>query len=134
MKFKTHLSATSALVDLTPLVDVIFLLLIFFMISSDILPIKALNVEHPSLEKEAPMTRAQLLVVMDAQHVIYYGPDKEIVDLDQLRSLITTDSDGTQTLVLSIDRRVEYGAFLRLFSLAQEVAPAVKLVYETAEG
>ncbi len=134
MKFRTHLNASSSLIDLTPLVDVIFLLLIFFMISSDILPIKALNVEHPTLEKESPTTLAPLLVIMDAQHVVYYGSNKEIVDLEELRNRLKQELDGVQPVVLSVDRRVEYGAFMRLFSLAQEVAPSVKLVYETTEG
>ena len=134
MKYKTHLNASSTLIDLTPLVDVIFLLLIFFMISSDIVPVKALNVEHPTLERDSEQTVAQLLVVMDAQHVLYFGPNKEIVDLEELRTKISEHSVDGATIVLSVDRHVEYGAFLRLFSLAQEMGPTVKLVYETVEG
>ncbi len=134
MKFKTHLASSSSLVDLTPLVDVIFLLLIFFMLSSDILPTKALNVEHPTLEKESPTLHAPLLLVMDAHHVIYFGPEKEIVGLQEVRERLSEEFKGEPSIVLSVDRRAEYGAFMRLFSVAQESGKPVKLVYETAEG
>ena len=80
MKFKTNLQSKAALVDLTPLVDVIFLMLIFFIVTSDILPLKSLSIENPVLPKDAQALTTQILVVMDAQNVIYVGSKKVIVD------------------------------------------------------
>ena len=74
-----------ALIDLTPLVDVIFLMLIFFIVTSDILPLKSLLIENPKLEKDSAPLTTQLLLVMDAQHVIYLGSKKAIVDLASLK-------------------------------------------------
>lgn len=54
MKFKSTLKPALALIDLTPLVDVIFLLLIFFVVTSDILPLKSLAIENPRLPQDAP--------------------------------------------------------------------------------
>ncbi len=76
MNFKTQLKASSSLIDLTPLVDVIFLLLVFFIITSDILPLKSLNVENPKLDRSTPPMTTQLIVVMDAQNVVFLGPRK----------------------------------------------------------
>ena len=79
MKFSSTLKSTTALIDLTPLVDVVFLMLVFFIITADILPLKSLNIENPKLDlPSAPLT-SQILVVMDAQNVIYVGSKKEIV-------------------------------------------------------
>ena len=47
MKFKTNLKVSNSLIDMTPLVDVIFLMLIFFIVTSDVLPLKSLNIENP---------------------------------------------------------------------------------------
>src|SRR6476661_6082715 len=85
MKFKTNLKASYNLVDLTPLVDVIFLLLIFFIVTSDILPLKSLNIQNPTIEKDSSPLTTQLLLVMDAEHVIYLGSKKAIVDLASLK-------------------------------------------------
>jgi len=137
MKFKATLEPTSALIDLTPLVDVVFLMLVFFIITSDILPLKSLNIQNPVLEREAPPRTTQILVVMDAQNVIYVGSKKDIVDLESFQESLELEikknkalhPGGDTTIVLSIDKRVEYGAFLRLFSLAQESGAKLRLVY-----
>lgn len=142
MKFKSNLKHSFNLIDLTPLVDVIFLLLIFFIVTSDILPLKSLHIENPPLVKEASPLTTQLLVVMDAQNVIYVGSKKNIVDMASLKSHLIDEIDGlknihsghTPTIVLSIDKRVDYGAFLQLFSIAQECCSKIRLVYHSVEG
>lgn len=142
MKFKTRLKPSMALIDLTPLVDVIFLMLIFFIVTSDILPLKSLMIENPKLEKDSAPLTTQLLLVMDAQHVIYLGSKKAIVELDSLKQSLQHELDhlkgqnGGQepTIVLSIDRRANYGLFLRLFSIAQECCSKLRLVYQPMES
>lgn len=137
MRFRANLKASGNLIDLTPLVDVVFLMLIFFIITSDILPLKSLNVENPSLDKNSAPLTTQVLVVMDAQHVIYVGSKKSIVDLISLKghleseiSKLKKQSQGIEpTVVLSVDRRVDYGSFLRLFSVCQECSSKLRLVY-----
>lgn len=141
MRFKSSLKTTSALIDLTPLVDVVFLMLIFFIITSDILPLKSLNIENPTLDKDSAPLTTQLIVVMDAQNVIYLGSKKAIVDLVSLKNHLHEEIDQLRkqnqgidpTVVLSVDRRVEYGSFLRLFSICQECSPKLRLVYKPSD-
>jgi biopolymer transport protein ExbD len=137
MKFKTNLKPSFSLIDLTPLVDVIFLLLIFFIVTSDILPLKSLHIENPTLSKDAAPLTTQLLVVMDAQNVIYVGSKKNIVDFTSLKTHLTEEIEALKklhsgllpTVVLSVDKRVDYGVFLQLFSIAQECCSKIRLVY-----
>lgn len=137
MKFKMTLEHSTALIDLTPLVDVVFLMLIFFIITSDILPLKSLNIQNPDLSCSSSPRTSQILVVMDAQNVIYVGSKKEIVDLGsfkeslakEIQTTLTAHPGADTTVVLSIDKRVEYGEFLRLFSLAQGLGAKLRLVY-----
>lgn len=141
MRFKSSLKSTTALIDLTPLVDVVFLMLIFFIVTSDILPLKSLNIENPRLEKDSAPLTTQLIVVMDAQNVIYVGSKKSIVDLASLKNHVKEEIEQLKkqhsgidpTLVLSVDRRVEYGSFLKLFSLCQECSPKLRLVYKPTD-
>lgn len=142
MRFKTNLKTATSLIDLTPLVDVIFLMLIFFIVTSDILPLKSLNIENPTLNRASAPLTTQLLVVMDSQNVIYVGSKKAIVDLASLKDALQTHIQQLKqqhaglepTVVVSVDRRVEYGVFLRLFSLIQESSPRVRLVYQPIES
>ena len=138
MRYRTNLEASNIFIDLTPLVDVTFLMLIFFMITSDILPLKSLHVENPPLNRDSAPLTTQLLVVMDAHNVLYLGPRKEIVDMVSLKDSLTNEISTMKqrhpginpTVVRSIDRRVDYGAFLRLFAIAQECSPRIRLVYK----
>jgi biopolymer transport protein ExbD len=141
MRFKTNLKTSTSLIDLTPLVDVIFLMLIFFIVTSDILPLKSLNIENPSIEQDSTPLTTQLLLVMDAQNVIYLGSKKAIVDLISLKSHLQQEVDKLKqqnggnepTIVLSVDQRVEYGLFLKLFALTQDCCPHIRLVYQHLE-
>lgn len=142
MRFKTTLKTSHSLIDLTPLVDVVFLMLIFFIVTSDILPLKSLNIENPTLEKDSSPLTTQLLIVMDAQNVIYVGSKKAISDLVSLKGhlqeeikKIKNHNFGLEpTVVLSIDQKVNYGAFLRLFSTCQECTSRLRLVYKPTES
>jgi len=137
MKFRTRLQPSQSLIDMTPLVDVIFLLLIFFIVTSDILPLKSLHIGSPTLNKDSLPLTTQLLVVMDAQHVIYVGSKKDIVDFENLKTHLQQEVQALKArhtsidpaIVLSVDKRVDYGVFLKLFSIAQEVSTRVRLVY-----
>lgn len=141
MKFKTNLKSSVSLIDLTPLVDVIFLLLIFFIVTSDILPLKSLNIENPQLTDDSAPLTTQLVLVMDSQHIIYLGSKKEIVDFDTLKDSLKDRLQGLQkqnggitpTLVLSVDRRVDYGLFMKLFSISQQCCSRIRLAYQTPE-
>ena len=138
MRFQARLKPCHNLIDLTPLVDVIFLMLIFFLVTSEILPLKSLPIETPTLAVDQPAKLAQLLVVMDADHVIYIGSKKEMVDMssvkERLKEMIGRMKEETQAsepaIVLSIDRRVDYGQFMRLFSEVQQCSTRVRLSFK----
>ncbi len=130
------------MIDMTPLVDVIFLMLIFFIVTSDILPLKSLHIENPTLARDSTPLTTQLLLVMDAQNVIYVGSKKAIVELGSLKKHLQDEINAlkkqhhgiTPTVVLSIDRRVDYGSFLKVFSIAQETCERLRLVYQVDES
>lgn len=138
MKFKTTLEPSYSLIDLTPLVDVIFLMLVFFMITSDILPLKSLNIENPKIDMATSPRTTQILVVMDSAGVIYVGSKKEIVDFGEFKEALENEiaknlnqhGKSETTVVLSIDKSIDYGSFLRLFALAQQTKAKLRLVYQ----
>ncbi|MDB6080817.1 MAG: exbD [Chlamydiia bacterium] len=141
MRFQPRLKPCHNLIDLTPLVDVIFLMLIFFLVTSDVLPLKSLSIENPELQNvNSPAHLAQLLIVMDKDQVIYMGSKKDIIDMNSIKEHLMREiatikelnPKCTPTVVLHVDRQVDYGAFLRLFSAVQECSPRIRLSYKPA--
>lgn len=139
MKFKSRLKREHNLIDLTPLVDVIFLLLIFFMVTSNILPLKSLKIDNPRLAANTEPVITQILVLMDANQVIYVGSKKAIHDLSSLKTALAEEvavaeerGNPMPTLVLSVDRSIKYELFLKLFSTLLELKLPIRLSYESA--
>jgi biopolymer transport protein ExbD len=139
MRCTTKLKPCLNLIDLTPLVDVIFLMLIFFLITSDTLPLKSLLIQHPQISSSEEAKLSQLVLIMDKDQVIYVGSKKEIVDLMSIKETLhqhislwkELHHGVTPTIVLSIDRRVSYETFIQLFSEVLKAAPKVRLAFRT---
>lgn len=137
MHFKTRLKPTDSLIDMTPLVDVIFLLLVFFMITSDILPLKSLHIEQAKIPIDAPSLTTQLVVVIDDEEVIYVGSDKKIVGLEELQPYLEKAAKkyerkhggSSPTVTLNIDQRASYGLFLQVLAKTQAAGLTVRVAY-----
>ncbi len=91
-------------INLTPLIDVVFLLLIFFMVSTTFRKEADLKVNLPeSSEAVAPAEREQLTLTIDAEGR-YVVNDKPLVDtrLETLKSAISTAAGARRNLPLVI--------------------------------
>lgn len=96
-------------INITSLVDVIFLLLIFFMVTSSF-------VEQPNIKLELPSTRYSevskientvLTIARDGQLFLQDKPvDKETLKKELRRVILDT---GDEVLVLKADKFVPYG-------------------------
>lgn len=112
-------------IDMAPLIDVVFLLLVFFMLTSSFVP--------PSLPLILPEASAQpsdapqvLIVSRTADGVLAIG-DQVIDETSFVNALRQAISDsGTTTVHFRGDRSSQYGDFLSLMSKAR-AAGAVQL-------
>jgi len=128
---------------LTPLVDVMFLLLIFFMLSSQTAPYSLLEIMAagtPGQDQPAPQpTSAQvqgspeLLVSVARGYARFNGARVEMADLRSaieqykaagfLRAVVTTGQAATVQDVVSVLEALERGAFAEMRLVTQAAAP-----------
>jgi biopolymer transport protein ExbD len=90
--------------SLTPLIDVVFNLLVFFMLSASISQQATLQVELPRADVEPrPADPSAVVVVIDAAGVLHHKDTR--VDLDQLTARLRHDrrQNPGATLVISAD-------------------------------
>ncbi len=138
MRFSTRLKPTQSLIDMTPLVDVIFLLLIFFIVTSDVLPLKSLYLEQPSLTGDSLPLTTRLMVVVDSEEVIYVGSKKSIVDLESLQDYLRKEigrykeshGNAVPAISLNIDRRISYETFMRILDKVHHSGAPIRLAYK----
>ena len=91
-------------VNLTPLIDVVFLLLIFFMVSTTFEQQSRIQIELPEATATAAETENETLeIVIDAQGRYFIG-DRQVVnsEVKTLKSAISKAVDGRESLTVII--------------------------------
>ena len=94
MKFKRQ-RVDDGGVNLTPLIDVVFLLLIFFMVSTTFTKESRLNLELPSAQGETSLQESVVLeVVVDASG--HYRVNERALALHTVEALMKAMADAAQ--------------------------------------
>lgn len=108
-------------VDLTPMIDVVFLLLIFFMISTTFIERPGLNIDLPaSAAEQIQQGKKEVQVYLAANGDIYL--QREQVTLDQLLEFLGSfDSVKTKqmTFLLMADKSALHGRVVQLMDAAK---------------
>ena len=108
-------------VDLTPMIDVVFLLLIFFMISTTF-------IDQPGLQIELPQGGAETVDRDELEVQVYLTENGDIylerkkISLNQLSARLSGYSPQTSermTFLLMADRGALHGQVIRLMDMAK---------------
>ncbi len=102
------------LVDITPLVDVVFLMLIFFMVSTSFKMDSTLKLELPTSQPKAEEVDQQEVVISVDSSGQFYVQDEPVQDADLRRRILNiSKGDPNMRVILRADadtrhRRVVY--------------------------
>jgi biopolymer transport protein ExbD len=121
-------------IDMAPLIDVVFLLLIFFMLTSSFAP-PAVPLTLPKAGSGAPTETAKVVVSLDQAGGISISenPITESEFETSLRAAL--DQNATTTVHFRGDTSVDYGVFLKLISRARNAgASQFHLVHDPASN
>lgn len=107
-------------VDLTPMVDVVFLLLIFFMISTTFVETQGLSIKLPKASAAKIEQSKDVQVYLSKEGEIFLQEEK--LSLDQLRARLAGygDDSGEMMFLLMADREAQHGGVVQLMDLAKK--------------
>jgi len=119
-----------ASINLTSLIDVLFLLLIFFMVSTTFLSQPAIKLELPTAEHAEVVRQTPVVVHMDQAGNVYVNDEPVGLPLlaEALQRYISETTD--KSVVLKADSRVSHGSVVRVLDIIKG-AGTTKLIIST---
>jgi len=123
------------LINVTSLIDVVFLLLIFFVVTSTFLEQPGLDLTLPEAGSADVTAREQVTLGVTADGEIFLNGDPVV--LDGIADLIeqALEQAGTERVLLEADSRVSHGRVVALMDAARRAgARALSVATRPPEG
>lgn len=119
--FNARRSRRRPIINITSLIDVMFLLLIFFMVSSTFREQYGIDVDLPEAATASQQEAEPYEIVVTSQGEYFFGQQR--VDANGLREAVKTLLAEQQDarLVLRADEEADFGQVVRAIDIAREV-------------
>ena len=120
MRFKRKSGLEKGGLDIAPLVDMVFLLLIFFMLTSSFINPTGIEVKLPGSTVATAQEKADPVVSIKASGELFWNNLE--VSSRELQSLLAAEHgiDPSRAIVIRADREVTHGVVVEIMSLARE--------------
>ena len=134
MRFRSENEENFSL-DLTPLVDVVFLLLIFFMVSTVFIDFKRqMDISLPSSKSSAPSEVLEpVKVELTVDRQIFLNGEK--ISLEEFESALSRiSSSKKKSAIIRADKNLPYGNVIKVMGMLQsakilDIGVAVKYIF-----
>lgn len=106
-------------INVTPLVDVVLVLLIIFMVTATYIVKEAIEVELPRAAAGGESLGTTINLVLDVDGVLYFDGQETSLSAAraQVRSAVARDKDAKA--IISADRRVSHGKVVEVIDLVK---------------
>lgn len=121
MKFKRHSQLEHGLtqIDIAPLIDVVFQLLIFFMLTSSFIFHPGIKVHLPRAVTSEIIQEESAIITVSRENVIYLNGS--VVTIKELREGLELVAEHNKPLLIKADRRSSLGRVVEIWDLCREL-------------
>lgn len=128
MKGKRIQTSEEAEIDLTPMLDIVFIMLIFFIVTSTFIKEPGVDIVRPDAEKTQDVKTVSVLIAITNDNRIYI--DKNEVDLRAVKitveGMLAENPKGD--IVIQGDKDSDAGMLLKVMEAVRDAgAPATKI-------
>ena len=123
-------SGGTLVLEITPLIDVVFLLLIFFMLATSFDERSAFKIDLPkSTAAKTKSTLKEVQVLVDKEKNVYLRytdnsgkSQNEKLDLTSFVSVVSEKLNNSENkdVIISADKNIDYGFIVEIMSLLKE--------------
>jgi biopolymer transport protein ExbD len=106
--------------NLTPLIDVLFILIIFFTVSSTFLEQPGIELKLPEAESSEGHTAQKIIIYVDKNRNIFLNDQIVSINnlISEIQKLVNLQKD--KSIVIKADAEVEHGVIIHVMDLLRQ--------------
>ncbi len=113
-------------INVSPLIDVVFILLIFFIVSATFVTLPGVDVSRPRVENASSLQKNSVLFALsDSNQIFHAGESVRLVDVPPLISEAIKERD--KPVVIQVDQWADASILAKLVREAKKASPSVSL-------
>jgi len=118
MQFKKHMELEHGLkqIDIAPLIDMVFQLLIFFMLTSSFIMQPGIKVNLPKAVTSKIIDKENLVLTISAENVLYL--EDKVITLKELKSEL---KKSKKPILIKADKKAEIGRVVEVWDICREL-------------
>jgi len=116
--------------DIAPLVDIVFLLLVFFMLTANFIMQPGIKITLPVAKTAQPQAKEKVIVFIGQDNKIFL--DDRQISIDELKDVLEERLKSSQdkTVILRADEKIDLGLAVKVMDIAKQ-AEAEGLIIST---
>lgn len=121
MRFKGRMELEHGLkqIDIAPLIDIVFQLLIFFMLTSSFIMQPGIRVKLPKAVTSDVVRSENIEIMLTSENVTYLNG--KLVTAAELKNMLTQAAKRSQTILIKADKRASLGRVVEIWDLARDI-------------
>jgi biopolymer transport protein ExbD len=106
-------------IDIAPLIDIVFQLLIFFMLTSSFVMQPGIRVNLPKAVTSEVVKFENIDILVTSENVTYLNG--KVVTNQELKNLLKQAAKRNQTILIKADKRASLGRVVEIWDLARDL-------------
>jgi biopolymer transport protein ExbD len=121
MHFKRHMELEHGLkqIDIAPLIDVIFQLLIFFMLTSSFIVQPGIRVNLPKAVTSEVVKYENVEIIVSGENVTYFNG--KVTTTAELNKLLKQAAKRNQSVLIKADRSASLGRVVEIWDMCRDL-------------
>jgi biopolymer transport protein ExbD len=106
-------------IDIAPLIDMVFQLLIFFMLTSSFVMQPGIKVNLPKAVTSEIVKQENIEIMVSSENVTYLNG--KVVNIHELNNLLKQVAKRNQPILIKADKRASLGRVVEIWDLARDL-------------
>jgi len=121
LRFRRHMKLEHGLqqIDIAPLIDMVFQLLIFFMLTSSFVMQPGIKINLPKAVTSEIVKFEKIEIVVSSENVTYFN--SKVVSTNELKNLLNQAAKRQQPILIKADSRASLGRVVEIWDICRDL-------------